>query len=266
MKITKTNNQYYGKYFEQAVVAYINQIEPINKTGFNFSIADIITINEDAKNVANYIDGVEAQWVGNETSNQSCDLIVDGKEIELKYSKTKGTYYNTTIEYFVNKFNLISYKEFMKETGVLLYLEKFFGDKVYKNISPVSQQESKDFRHNCPSEYKELKKLESISREKYVKYIYDYFSIHPENLGIFTENMLTKNESGKHIPDRMIIYSYDKDEIIEYDKDEIFSWARGIKIFNITGKFSLNFDKFKVTIAWQNGTGLNNPTIRIFIK
>lgn len=33
MKITKINNQYYGKYFEQAVVAYINIVGPAQIMG-----------------------------------------------------------------------------------------------------------------------------------------------------------------------------------------------------------------------------------------
>lgn len=267
MTISKANNQYYGKYFEQAIASIINKKDIVNNTDFEFSIEEIEKINKDAEMCAEYIGGSNAFYTGNETSKQSCDLIVDGQEIELKYTKnSNGTYFNTTVEYFTRNFSIPSFKQFLKEDGVLSYLEKFFGNSVYNdNVSPVSRKEGDNFRHNHPGEYKILTSIEKSSRKRYVNYLYNYFCNNEESLLKFARDMITKEESNKHIPDRLIIYTYDDCKIIEYSKKEIFTLSKDISFFSISGDFSLKFPNFKATIAWQNGTGLNNPTIRVFI-
>lgn len=267
MNISKANNQYYGKYFEQAIASIINKEEIKNNTDFTFSCEEIEKMNSDARICAKYINGNNAIYTGNETSKQSCDLIVDSQEIELKYTKnSNGTYFNTTVEYFTKNFNIPSFKQFLKEDGVLSYLEKFFGNSVYNNnISPASKKDGDAFRHNYPEEYKILTSIEKPSRKRYVNYLYNYFCNNKESLAKFARDMITKEESSKHIPDRLIIYTYDNCEVIEYSKRDIFDLSKDVSFFKISGDFSLKFPNFKATIAWQNGTGLNNPTIRIFI-
>ena len=158
LSISKSHSQYYAQYVEEAIVACINK-EPIpnNVKNYNFDQWELDIMNEDAQNIANHIEGSAATYVGRQTSKANCDIIVDGKEIEIKYGKSNGTYSNTTMAYF-NQFGLKPFKEYMKEYGVLKYLSQFFGDSVYDNDSPVSTKESSDWRKTHIKEYGEFDK------------------------------------------------------------------------------------------------------------
>ena len=263
LSISKSHSQYYAQYVEEAIVACINK-EPIpnNVKNYNFDQWELDIMNEDAQNIADHIGGSAATYVGRQTSNANCDIIVDGKEIEIKYGKSNGTYSNTTMAYF-NQFGLKPFKEYMKEYGVLKYLSQFFGDSVYDNDSPVSTKESSDWRKTHIKEYEELKKLESKAREAYVEDIFNYFMANTDKIKVFGSQMLSKEKSGKHIPDLILAYNYDLDSIIEFTKEEILNMS--VETFVKKGKFTFSFPNFHVTIAWQNGTGLCNPTIRVFL-
>ena len=113
LSIAKDKNQYYAQYVEEAIVACINN-EPIpnNIKNHTFKTWELDIMNDDAQNIANHIGGSAATYVGRQTSNANCDIIVDGKEIEIKYGKSNGTYSNTTMAYF-NQFGLKPFKEYM---------------------------------------------------------------------------------------------------------------------------------------------------------
>ena len=262
LNISKSESQYYTKYYEKAVTSYTNKEEPVNTTGYNFTDDEIRIMNGLALNMTNFIGGQKAIHLGDKTSTASCDIEIDGKEYELKFGKSDGTFYNTSVSYF-DKFNLIPFQQYMKDYGVLEFLEKHFGSSVYDNKSPVSQDESSEFQKN-KTEYKKLKDLEGPARAAWVKYLFDFFNNNEEARNIFAEDMLSKHESGKHTPDFLLVHHYDTGEIIQYTKEEILNLST--EKFTIGGKYSLKFEGFKVVVAWQNGTGLNNPTVRVFIN
>lgn len=262
LNITKSNSQYYTKYYEKAVTSYVNNEEPVNTVNYKFTTEEIQIMNGLARTMAQFIGGNHAIHMGDKTSSASCDIEVDGKEYELKFGKSDGTFYNTSVSYF-DKFGLIPFQQYMKDYGVLAFLETYFGSSVYDNKSPVSQDESSVFQEN-KAEYKKLKDLEGPARAAWVKYLFDFFNNNEEARNIFAEDMLSKHESGKHTPDFLLIHHYDTGEIIQYTKEEILNLST--EKFTIGGKYSLKFEGFKVVIAWQNGTGLNNPTVRVFIN
>lgn len=269
MVISKANNQYYAEMFESAINDYINRDVPVNNTGFVFPEEHLQTILEDAKMCATYLNGQHSKYVGRKTSTENCDLIVDGEHIEVKYVRQQsgsGTYFNTSIVYFQNVFGLDSFSYYLEKYGVLKFLEGYFGEKVYSGISPVSIQESSEFRHKNPAAYAQLKKLEEQARTDYVSYIYNYFVQNPESLAIFANDMINKTPKGDNMmADKIIVYRYNTDTISVYNKNEIGNKGKDTSIFTLNGKYSLVLPGFRATIAWQNGTGLNNPTIRIFI-
>jgi hypothetical protein len=262
LDIQKAHNQYYGQYVEEAVTAIINNQEiPNNIKDYTFQQWEIDIMNEDAKAIANYLNATSATYTGRQTSNQSCDIIADNREIELKYSKSNGTYYNTSVSFFDN-YGLTSFKEFLMDYGVLDFLSQFFGDKVYNNLSPVDKTEGSTWRKENPELYKQLKEIEAKAREAYVEYVFNYLIEDESHIEDFVCKMLTKEGSGKHIPDSIIAYHYDIDEIVEISKEEIMSMTKNLAISR--SGYTFKFSGFHTTIAWQNGTGLNNPTIRVF--
>lgn len=262
LNIQKAYNQYYGQYMEEAVTAIINNQEiPNNVKDYTFQQWEIDIMNEDAKAIANYLNATTAIYTGRQTSNQSCDIIIDNREIELKYSKSNGTYYGTSVSFF-DSYGLTSFKEFLINYGVLDFLSQFFGDKVYNNLSPVDKKEGSIWRKENPELYEQLKKIEAIAREAYVEYVFNYLIEDESHIEDYVRKMLTKEASGKHIPDSIIVYHYDTDEIVEISKKEIMSMTRNLSISR--NGYTFKFSGFHTTIAWQNGTGLNNPTIRVY--
>lgn len=258
----KRENRNIGTYIEQAVVAITNR-EPIaNNTDYEFSTEIIEKLNDDAERIAKNLGGSIASYIGNQTKSTNGDIIVDGKVVELKYvSCGKGTYLNTTMDYFYTELGFPSYREYMKEE-ILPWLSQFFGDKVYKNLSPVSKEESSAFQKT--KDYDILKQMDKRARAKYVADLYDLFVVNPEKLAKFISDCITKNAAGKEAPDVLVVYDYSTNKTTIIDKEHIQDLVKN-KTFRKTS-LGLVFDGFRVQISWQNGTALNNPTIRVFIK
>lgn len=267
MNFTKANNQYYSAYIESRVTSYINNEtyeRPALIETFDFTPAEIAEMDNDAKIIAESIGGTRAIWVGRECSTANCDLIVDGREIELKYVSTgKGTYLNSSLKYFSDNLGFTPFTEYTHAT-ICPYLEKYFGDNVYKNFSPVSMEESERFRHGHPDAYNELIQIDKLMRRQYVADLYDFLIANPQKLNTFISDAITKEIGGKQMPEEMIVFNHEKKTISSYSAEGIVDKMKH-KSFKNAG-LSLVFDDFRVAIGWQNGTGLNNPTLRVFIK
>jgi hypothetical protein len=267
MNIKKENNQYYAVFVESRVVAFINNedyVMPSIIKDFPFTEEEIEEMTSDAMFIAKMIGGTQATWTGRECSNQSGDIIVDGRVIELKYvSCGNGTYFNSSLAYFSDALGFTSFTDYTHKF-ICPFLEKYFGSKVYDNFSPVTQEESKSFRHSMPKEYEELTKLDKEMRRKYVSDLYTFLISNPEKLNQFLSEAISKNASNKTIPNELFIFNHATKKYIIFSKEEI---TKKIKSKEIKNKgLSLVFDEFRVAIAWQNGTGLNNPTFRVFLK
>ena len=267
MKILKENNQYYGEYIERAVNVAINKksFNDINLINFNFSDEEIKEMNNDVLILCNFINGSESKYVGRETSNKSADLIVDGKEIELKYVKSgKGTYYNTTLDY-VKTIGFKSYHDYLLEYGYITLLKEKFGDMVsLVNSSPVSIKNSSFIRHSMKKDYKEILPIEEEIRCKFCFDFYNYLIKNPEKKIQFINDMVSKNNSNKNIPDKLIVFNHSSKKIICFTKENIESL---IDYDNLKPtKKGLVFGDIQIQFGWQNGNGLSNPTIRVFIK
>lgn len=265
LRINKNNNQYYAQYVEEAVVAVINKTEiPNNIKGFRFKEWELEIMNEDAKNIASFLNGSSAVYVGRKTKFEDCDIIVDGKRIELKYcKKNNATYYNTTVSYF-DSYGLDTLKSYMLKHKVYDLLVPYFGAKVFQNTSPVSNKESSAFRESHKGFYEDVYvHAERKARAEYSKMVFDFFSTNKEFQDKLVKDMLTKAPSEKNPPELLVVYHHDIDEIVQFTREEILSITN--QNFRMGGDFSLKFDDFHITIAWQNGTGLSNPTIRVFL-
>ena len=264
MKIARNDNQYYGRYVERGVADYTNNLPIQNHEGFAFPVDHIETMNGDVCAIANYLNAESIQYIGNHTANEDGDLMVDGKVVELKYTDgSLGTYFNTSTE-FVKHIGFMTFSEYLKAEG---YYDELTGMGVgvnTNNVSPVSMLVSKDIRHNSPDLYKQIVAVEKTYRLNYVMSLYQFLTENNEARLQFVKNLITKEASNKNMPDRLIVFNHANKWIREFNKQDILTRLDndGLSVSGGTIKmYGVHF-----TIAWQNGTGLNNPTIRVFLE
>lgn len=268
MNIQKENNQYYAEYIESKVVSLINGTSyelPQCLENFTFASDEIIEMNQDAKQIADYIDGNSAIWVGRHCGNEKCDIIVDqNRFIELKYvSCGTGTYLNSSLSYFSDRLGFTPFTEYTHKT-ICPILEAIYGGSVYTGISPVSMATSKEIRHNNEALYEQIKEVDKEMRKKYVADLFNFFQANPDKLTIFITDCITKNVNNKSTPSELVVFNHNSKELICYSRDTILQKIQNKEIKN--AGLSLVFDNFRVQIGWQNGSGLNNPTFRVFLK
>lgn len=281
-KHTKGNNQYFGEYMEKALCAIINKKEIINDTGYAFTEKDIELMNEQAYDwfKRDFPYAYKAEYLGRKTATADCDIIInDTEHVELKYvSEGNGTYLNTSVYYFTQfGFNFHNYMENM---GYLDLLVNLFGNIVnLKNNSPINEKNSSNIRKNQTDIYKNIIiPADKEVRKTFVNDLINYFSKpeHYNDLQIFGHQMLTKETptSQKRNPDFISVYGYKDNIIRRIYPDQILKPNEPITITqeeSINRKkepvFSIKLNKIiRVQIGWQNGTGLYNPTIRVFIE
>lgn len=266
---SRDKNQYFGKYRECCVVAHLNKTAVEYNENYTFTEKEKETLFNESKLIADFIGNHTATYLGNHTTSESGDILLDnGETVEIKtVSSGNGTYFNTSIYYFL-KFGF-DFKKYMEEYGLYQKLEECFGEFVpisRKNNSPVTQSNSSFIRHNHEEEYnKYILPIDAEMREQFTKDIMDYFSNNSDRIYEFISDMLEKNSSTskKKAPDRMIVLNYFKNKVKEIDlkhfKDNI---STNIKATN-TG---LVIGNIRLAFSWQNGRGLNNPTIRVFLE
>ncbi len=260
--ITKTDNQYFGKDFEKLIYKKLSGIE-LPLSGKTDGFLDIL--NEDANNICSLIENTikidSIDYTGNDTIKETADIKINNEPIEIKYvSNGSGTYFNTSISIF-EEYGLKSFREF--DFPIRKYLESFFGIKVYKNFSPVNQKESSWFRHNFEPEYEKLKEIDENIRKQYVEYICSYFEIHKDIMCDFCSDMLNKRTKSNGGPDYIFVFNHEnlnkffitKKEVLDKNKNILTKSDLGFKIGDV-----------RFQISWQNGCGLNNPTVRVFLE
>lgn len=265
----RATNQYYGKYRECCAVAYLNKTEVQYFENYNFTAEEKNKLFNEAKLIAEYLGEHTATYLGNHTMDESGDILLDnGETIEIKsVSAGAGTYFNTSIYYF-SKFGF-DFKEYMDKYGLYEALEECFSPEIIinkKNNSPVSQANSSFIRHNYENKWKEnIVPVDENMRMNFTKDIATFFQNNTDKVYDFITDMLNKNSltSKKSAPDRMVVLNYAKNTVREIDlknfKENISTNVR------ITDK-GLVIGNIRIAFSWQNGVGLNNPTIRIFLE
>lgn len=265
----RADNQYYGKYRECCVVAHLNHKEVEYYEDYTFTPEEQKILFKESKLIADFLGDHTASYLGNHTANESGDILLDtGETIEIKtVSAGSGTYFNTSI-YYLTKFGF-DFQQYMNNYGLYKALEEIFGSMVeisHKNKSPVSQSNSSFIRHNFKTEWEEkIVPIDEEMRMKFTTDIANYFAENPEKVYEFISDMLNKNSSTskKTSPDRLIVLNYKKGVVREIDlkhfKENISNNIR------ITDK-GLVIGNVRVNFGWQNGVGLNNPTIRVFLE
>ena len=273
----RADNQYFGKYFEIAIVEKCNNNMNIpnphdyeDVKDYNFTEQDLIVLNEQAKRVQQYIGTVStAIRVGNHTVSGVGDILIDNTiTMEVKrVSAGSGTYHNTSVYYF-SEFGF-NFKDYMASFKLRETIEKYFPEinVSYKNNSPVNQENSHIIRHsNHKEDYEKIKEIDEEMRLQFVKDIVNFFRNHPDKAQIFYKDMIEKRKISQQketIVDRFIVYNYNKDTINEINLNDIKTNPINTIYIN---DFGFCLGGLRIQIGWQNGNGLNNPTIRVFLK
>lgn len=264
MKIAREHNQYYGRYIERGIANYANNLPIQNYENFAFPIEHIETMNSDISTIANYLNSSNVRYIGNHTANEDGDLMVDGNIVELKYTDgSLGTYFNTSTE-FIKHIGFNTFSEYLKSQGYYNDLSQLGVIVNVTNVSPVSMAISKDIRYNNPELYKQIINIEKDYRLRYVASLYEYLINNNEARLQFIKNLITKEASNKNMPDRLIVFNHNAKWIREFNRQDILTRLGNDNLILSGGTIKMYGVHF--TIAWQNGTGLNNPTIRVFLE
>lgn len=272
MKISKSNNQYYGSYFEQAITSLINKEEISNKVAFSFSPAEMVEMNADAQQLVSnvFADAHQAEHIGTKTSSLNGDILIDGKTVEVKYvAGGSGTHFNTSVAYTKDSLGFMSMIDFMKERGMFQKAQDLFGDKYtvsLTNNSPVSNTLSSAIRRDSDKAeaYAEYKKEEAQLRKEYVQMFLEFLKSNKEKAAQFIYQMVSKETSNKEVADTLVVFDHKKKTVVSLTKEEILAKSDSSDL-KLSGKNSITNGLIKATFSWQNGVGLNNPTIRVFL-
>lgn len=280
------NNQYFAQYMEQAIDSIINHTDISNKTDFTFTEKDIELMNRHAQLWAQqaFSSYKESQYVGRSVNNADCDIIFDNQDhVELKYvSSGTGTYFNPSLTYFEHYG--FDFHKYMEDSGYLAMLQQYFPNFTkIENKSPFSESDSSYLRKkSTPEEHQIYTDIilpfDAKVRKQFTHDLFVYFS-NPENsaqLEQFARHIITKNDdlAKNYNPDYISIFAYQTERIYRINPLDYFVPGQKIILTQSKGRkegqeaeFSLILNnKIRVQIGWQNGTGLNNPTFRVFLE
>ena len=228
--------------------------------------------------VAHHIQGLfgtdtDYIYCGRQTSNALGDFMTsDGKSIELKYvyGNTSGTYHNTSIDYF-QSLCMFSYHNWLEHFGYMEWLQSVIPDDIDINCnanSPLKYSDASKLRNEYPSIARLISNHELPIRRLYTSYVSTYidaFSLE----GIVISDMINKKKTSdgqyKGISDVIVVCNSKTGDIRTIDKDDLIAKTSDNYKMHVTDT-SIVFDGLmRLAIGWQNGNGMNNPTIRAFL-
>lgn len=264
LRIEKKNNRFYSSFVEQNVCSYINKERVKEIKDFNFTQEEKNLMLKDCLNIVNYLQGNKAVHIGTHTSKTNGDIELDNQIIELKYvGSGNGTYYNTSIEYF-SSIGLKSYRDFLAENDYLVFLKENTGIEPSDKISPYSLKIANDIRKDMPDIYNLIVRKEKSLRAIYTIYVISQLKNNPDLSYRVYYDMLNKSYGNKQLPDRMIVYNYISKTLNDIKGNDLIQNQNTIVPLK-SGDYSIKLGNLRLTLGWQNGTGLNNPTIRVFL-
>lgn len=263
----KANNQYYSNYLEEKTTYLLYNNYKEREVSFSFSEEELLELNEEALNISNFIkkhfDVLKAERIGNHTGIENGDILINNNIIlELKSVEKagSGTYFNTSLNSISNLLNIKPYNEFLKENDYYTNLKKITNILFREETSSPFLVE--DYKKLSNDEKKQISRLESPIRSKYVNLIYEAMinKNMEEDIAKYYLNKGRKN----NIPDYIIISNRSKKKVRILSKEELSNLefsdiVKRQKSIIFKGMFRMNF-------GWQNGNGICNPTIRVFLE
>lgn len=261
--MAKADNQYYGRAFEEAICCILNNEEG-NFDYYNFSSDELENIMDCAAIASKYFKKGKAIHNGRKVMDTG-DIIIDGETYEIKFvSAGSGTYLNTSMR-LLDSFLPFTYLPYMEVVGIFDCYKRN-NIKYSYDISPIkSTIEASNLRKQNVAFTKEIGELDKIARANYVRDVYNYFCSHRKQLAQFLTTLITKdNYAEKQIPDHYIVYNYKNNSIINLNRNDILH-SIDISDFKNSG-LSLVFKNIRIAIGYQNGNGICNPTLRVFLR
>lgn len=270
------NQAYAGRAFERCMSFIANGIDLKNPYPQHISQEDFNTIANDAETLYDYwednIDYIDnIIWTGSYTGSTSSDLLINGKMVELKYVKNKssGTWINTTINAFNDGYKFPKrYNFYMQEYNVYDALEKEIGKRSVnrKNASPVSMNTASSIMKNRPEFYEEYQQIELEARMAYTYDVVMHLESHPDMLEKFCQDIASKAICGdKKTPDYLVEFAHGTKTITVYTKEQLEKMLGDHQIKYTEDQCQFYIGKFRCAVAWKNGTGLYNPTLKIYV-
>ena len=98
-----------------------------------------------------------------------------------------------------------------------------------------------------------------------VQDVANYLINNPQQAYEFYLDMINKTTSRCHkqAPNKIIVFNYVNKNIYEIQPNELAN--NFVNEITTTDK-GLIIGNLRIAFSWQNGVGLNNPTLRVFIK
>ena len=268
----KADNPWYGNGFEQSIEGVFNHKGTLVLEKIPTESAKELAIQAQSY-INQYNVLVEPMktciWTGKHTRNADGDLIVNGHVDEVKHvSSGKGTYVQTSWSVVERKFGLdyLNPQNYMTQNGCYDMLAQRYGeDKISRtNCSPVNSTMAKDILADKEF-YIPYQNHEKESREVLNARVCSDLESNIDLRRKFLMGFVTKDVSDKHMPDYYIVYNYKLDKItFIYTKQQLLEMAQDLTFTPDHLGFIIGY--FRFAVSWQNGTGLNNPTIRMYIK
>lgn len=277
--MAKKDNGISGRLFECAVVAIINKenVETLwssKETTSMTLVPNYNTILNDAKYLVEqyFINAYKAIW-NNNPFNDCGDIVLnDNQHIELKYLTSKkldgkGTYHNTSM-LAVERYGIRLLPYFQKYLHPIWNKYKLSYTENGLSLTRQSKQNLKT-RSDYKTINNELKEQANLMDNEIRNILYDNLQNDLTLKNLFARDMINKkkssNEKEKGIPDLYIIFHSTTKTIQSYTKEELSKTTTNI--IELIGDYSILLNKqYRITISWQNGLGIQNPTIRVFLE
>lgn len=251
----RNENDLYGETFEKLVVNALGGKVELTYAERNLIEPELVQMAVKALK-KRFVRRTTVVHTGSAVKNSNGDIEINGKAIEVKFVATdKGTYYNTSTEFFNKVFGLDSYTMTDKYfKPVRDYLAKIYGDSVYSGISPLTKEQAKEMQDD-----EKLHEIEMSCRRKYVSYLTKYFSSHPEECSKLYDVIITKQNSNKKPPKYYLVCRYNRKRCDLYETKDLID---DVKNFSFTENMTQFFiGNIVVKVGWQNGVGFN-PSVR----
>lgn len=237
--------------------------------------------------------------VGDSTKSENGDLLVEMEDgttrtVEVKYAKDGlGTYLNTSIDNVAQSLaapkpgddmtefrelcdrhgilgdSMPTYTQFLDAVGYRDELRAIVGDDAVSEEGQAGfvpdEAENHRIRHD-PSLYGQVQEAVTPHTADYRDLLLAYLRCTGQTEA-FARGLIDKSVSGKSAPDLILSTTVRRpgEATTQTFSPKAIKEGSDLTQVTVMGDVSMQFDGFRATLSWQNGTGLRNSTMRVFL-